>query len=444
MSPWARRCFVGAGIVLALGVSGLVCQRVGERGRYALAYSTYGAGPEGARGLFLLVGREGARPERWTEDLAHLPAGAMLVALGGCDHLMSRPLSRAERAHLLAWIEQGGTLVVAGATDYLPSEIGVSMVEPAPEACWEGMGFVGMILRAARRAQPADDRGSADGRGGPAFSVPDPVVLGRSLRQDATRGDESDGGAWPPDPEWALGRAPPLLGMPPVGLRRPARLSFDPSDREITTLLTVADKPVAVSVRRGRGRVIAIASASAFQNRDLVATQGAVLFSRLLREHGGGTVMFDEYHLGAGDRRGAARWLAQRGLMPPLLQLLIVVALLLWQRGARFGAPRPRPPPDPETTASFVSAIGTLFAKSRDPAGAVQILAQHALRRIARHHHLEAQDAERLAEELRRRKREEAAQAVQAIAAVAAEPGRRPARAAMAIDAAVARAITKV
>jgi hypothetical protein len=231
------------------------------------------------------------------------------------------------------------------------------------------------------------------------------------------------------------------LGVPPIGLRRPADLVFDAGERAITPLLAIDDKPVAVEVRRGEGSVIAIASASPFQNRDLATMGGAELFSRLLRARGGGTVLFDEYHLGAGERRGVVRWIAQRGGLPLLMQMLIVVGLFLWWRGARFGAPRSDRPPEPEATASYVGAIGTLFEKSGDLRGAVAILAEHALVRIAAYHHLEARDAERVAEHLARRGCVEAAESVRAIAAIARQPPRHPVRAVRAIDDALSRAM---
>ena len=41
------RVGLAAALLLALGLSGIMCTRVADRGRYATAYSTYSAGPEG-------------------------------------------------------------------------------------------------------------------------------------------------------------------------------------------------------------------------------------------------------------------------------------------------------------------------------------------------------------------------------------------------------------
>ena len=107
-------------LVATLLAGGLMCSRVGARGRYVTPYSTYGAGKHGARAVFDLTRSLGYRSERWVEDLARLPEGAVLVALGGCRAEMRRSLSLYERTSLLEWVERGGTLIVAGAAAYLP------------------------------------------------------------------------------------------------------------------------------------------------------------------------------------------------------------------------------------------------------------------------------------------------------------------------------------
>lgn len=98
MRRLARRAAIATAVILGLGLSGVMCQRVSARGRYVAAYSTYGSGPEGTRGLYLLAEQIGARPQRWAEDLGRLPeGGGMLVALGACETWMRRDVGRLER-----------------------------------------------------------------------------------------------------------------------------------------------------------------------------------------------------------------------------------------------------------------------------------------------------------------------------------------------------------
>lgn len=186
-----RRLAIALLTITALGASGLVCARIGERGRWALSYSTHGSGPEGTRALYLLAAREQLAPVRWAEDLGALPPGGMLVALGGCEHLSSRPLARPERERLVRWVEEGGTLVVAGAPDVLPDELGVSIVAPGLDECFGRSGLFGMFVRSWRRAEGADagvapdddDRDLADV---PGMVAQDPAGAADELAQRLT------------------------------------------------------------------------------------------------------------------------------------------------------------------------------------------------------------------------------------------------------------------
>jgi hypothetical protein len=411
-----KRVLVGAAVLLALGASGLVCQRVGARGRYATAFSSYGSGPEGTRGLFLLAERLGARPRRWAEDLGRLPPRGMLLALGSCDQLMRRPLSRLERENLKRWVEGGGVLVVAGVDDYARRpDFGVEIVSD-PERCRPTEGLVGMLAdaedRGRRRKRPDDEQRRLD-------------QLPSSLRDDpaGTYDELTEEDALPPA-RIVVGVGDPLLDAPLAGMRRPLRIDVSSTSEsvEILRLDGPNGETAGVRARVGEGAVIALSSASMFQNRDLGSEQGGVLFARLVRaEAPDGPILFDEYHLGVGQQRSLARYLRQVGMGAVALQLLLLVAFALWRFGARFGGARADPEPEPAGTVSYVEGVGTLYARASDPSGAARILVRRALERIGAHHHLDGRDAEKLADELDGRRRAAAAAAVRKIAAHLAE-----------------------
>ncbi|MFO0708600.1 MAG: DUF4350 domain-containing protein [Sandaracinus sp.] len=441
----SAKALVAVLTVLALGALLGMCGRVSDRGRFALSYSTYGAGPEGTRAAFELARAEGFDVRRWNEDVAELPAPATLVAIGGCDHLQSRPLSRPEREALLRWIDAGGTWIVAGATELLDdASFDVRLRVADATRCSEDDGLYGMIVRADRHAREhaardaSQDAGPGDG-GPPEGSPPDAGVPVVSDDPDAgvelgtAVGDQWDKPTPDEDPmaalsrtlgggdavarEWATAEGA-LAGMPSVGLRLPGFVEIDDGvPHEV--LARAAGKAAIVVVPHGQGRIVVITSGSAFQNRDLVLAEGAPLFVRLLRLYARGPVLFDEYHLGAGEARSTMRYLFQRGAAPLVIHLLIILAIVLVRSGRRFGAPRRDRPVEVVTTASFVSAIGALFAKVRDPRGSFRILARRAYARIADHHHVEELDPAKLEEVLRARKREHAADAVRDIARLA-------------------------
>jgi hypothetical protein len=139
---------------------------------------------------------------------------------------------------------------------------------------------------------------------------------------------------------------------------------------------------------------------------------------------GRGPVLFDEYHLGVGERRSMMRYLRQAGATPFIVQLAFAVLLLLWRGGARFGGVRDAPEPAPAGTASFVAATGRLFARAGDPAGAAQILVKQALGRVAAFHHVPAATPHKLARALYERGLAKAGDAVRTIGELENRPPR--------------------
>lgn len=389
-----RRAIIAVVVIGALGAAGLMCTRVSERGRYVGAFSTYGSGPDGTRALYLLTERMGARPQRWAEELGNLPEGAMLVALGSCDQRMRRDMGRIEREELKRWIERGGVLVVAGVEDYVTIDgFGVTL-EGDPETCRPSSGLL-RILEAANERDA----------GLPESFERDPA----GTYEEVT---EEDG---PPPARMAVGVAPPFEALIPIGMRRAIDVEVAGAARS-TTLLALDGpngRPVGVRVDVGRGAVIALASASMFSNADLASQGGGVLFARLVREEAPrGPILFDEYHLGVGERRSMMRYLRQIGGTAIVVQLLLLVALFVWRSGARFGAPKIDPAPEPAGTASYVGGVAALYAKAGDPQGAARIVVRRALARISSFHRLGTIDPVRMADLLEARKNRAAAEAV--------------------------------
>jgi hypothetical protein len=391
---------------------GFVCQRVAERGRFASEYSSYGAGPKGTRGLYLLSEALGARPTRWVEDLAALPTGGMLVALGACKG-MARKLSRYEQQELTRWVEAGGVLLVAGARHYLPKTLGVTF-EPSPD-CPQLLDLLG-----GQSAEKEDAEGGSDAENAEddQEALPAATPDSGSLATAAV-GDE--------DMVWTSPADELLAGLPPIAMRNPGRLVIDEDANAPRVLLSFPDAPTmpessvqreaAVVIERGRGKVVVLASASMLQNRELAAGEGGVLFARLLAAYAPkGPLLFDEYHLGVGERRSMTRYLRNVGATPFVLQLLLAALVWLWRSGARFGAIRRPPPPVPAGTASFVSALGGLFARAADPQGTVRILEHQALAQVAARHHLPpSTSSQRIARALEARGLKRAAAAVMRI-----------------------------
>ncbi len=403
------KIFGAMALVLGLGASGLVCQRVAERGRFAVPYSTYGSGPNGTRALFLLAQSEHLGATRWASDFSGMPEGGMIVALGGCDSLMRRPLSRFEGEELEHWIDRGGVLLVAGANGYLPEDSKVHL--EAAEGCEPGDELLGALAGGDEQ----DDHDGDDPNGEPADEETDesPPDFGSTARAIADLDDVAP-------PVWAIPVGGPLSGLGAVPLRRPGPITVD-AGTDHTELLSLPNGSAGVAVRQGRGLVIVLAAASLFQNRDVASSDGAVLFSRLAHAYAPhGPIVFDEFHLGVGERRSLGQYVRSIGAGPIAIQILIVVLFALFRLGARFGGVKRAPPEEPAGTASYVGAVGALYQKSRDSGGAAQLLVRNALSRIAAYHHLGATSPDVMARVLDDRKRADAATAVRALFAVPA------------------------
>jgi hypothetical protein len=438
-----RKALLATLTLAFFATSTFVCSRVADRGRFTSAYSSYGSGPKGARGLYLLAESLGLSPRRWSQDLAALPRRAMLVALGDCESGMARPLSRYEEQELVRWVEQGGVLLVAGARHYLPDGLGVRFEsEPRCTPEWR-------ILRTEKEKGAGE--GEPSEQSAPELQAPPEPGASQPATDSGTIADLPEAND---DVAWTSPVDRPLLGLEPLPMRQPGRLVLDDGADERVILsmpdaLNMPDSPiqreVGVVVKRGNGRVIALASGSMLQNRALAAADGGVLFARLAQAYAqDGPILFDEYHLGVGERRSMMRYLRQAGASPFIAQLMFVALLLLWRSGARFGGVRQPPEAPPAGTASYVGALGGLFARAGDQAGAAHVLVKQGLTRVAAYHHLPPSAARALAGELSERGLLDAAAAVRAIAdaergAIRGEPGGL-ARLSREIDRAVARA----
>lgn len=412
-----KRAFIGLAVALCLGLLGLTLTRVADRGRFARPFSSYGAGEQGTRGLYVLLAELGVPTLRWSRDLDGLPAHATLVALGSCESATARSLSRFERDELIRWLERGGVLVVAGARNYLPESLGV--------------GF-------------ADDALCDVIHGTPKQETPDLFSL---KRRTLPSNDEAS---------WAVPLQPALAGLPIIPFRAPGELHV--AERVITESLfgippalpaqSAELEPLALTFERGQGRVIVLGSANMLQNAELDSSDGAAMFVRLLGAYAHPKlVIFDEYHLGLGERRSLMQYLRSLGVMPLLCQLLAVAFVLLRRKGARLGPPRQEPQPlaarEPE--ASVLAALGHLYARVGDRAAAVRLIARAALLRIAAQSALPQRRVSALALELEQRGATDSARAVREIVALAAgsEPPLPLAESVARIDAALAVAIRR-
>jgi hypothetical protein len=344
----ASLCAVGALIVLSYAML-----RVAERGRFATPYSTYGAGPEGARAVLLLAQRMGYRAEPLTHELSRLPHGT-LVAFGGCRAASVRKVSRPEREALAHWVEAGGLLISIGVADVLPQGAGLffqrelSCLDQAPESALEAW------------------------------------LQGRSTRSESPARDQL-----------AEAAGPPLSYLLPFSVReaRPLRVGHD---AEATEILRSEEGTLGLTAPYGRGRVVLLGIPEALTNAAL-SDGGGLVFARLLRAFAPeGPVLFDEYHLGMGERRSLIGYVRELGYGPLLLQGLCALLVTLLAFATRVAPAQAFVPGAVRVQRSFLDALSALFQRSQDTRAALNLLAEAALARIARSYHAHGVPAHKL------------------------------------------------
>lgn len=320
--------------------------RVAERGRFASPYSSYGAGPDGTRALLMLARSLGHAPEPFARELSHLPRGTMLI-LSGCRGELLRKVTRPEREALARWVEDGGLLIVAGNADVLPEAAGLSIEQRA--SCRDDTEKT--LLERALLPSPEAERGD------------------RLLPAELT----------------AQAAGPPLTHLLPFDVHEPWTLRAG-HDTEATELLTSREGSLGLTSPFGRGRIVLLGIPEALTNHAL-SDGGGQVFARILRAFAPpGPVMFDEYHLGMGERRSVIGYLRDAGYSALMLQLVLSLLALLAAAAVRI-APAQKTAPRSFAHESFLLTLTRLYQRSQDHQGAVERLASHALARVGRHYH---------------------------------------------------------
>jgi hypothetical protein len=430
------RAAVAVALLLGLGLSGIMCARVADRGRYATAYSTYSAGPEGARAIYELTRRSGHPTQRWVEDLQDLPDGGVLIALGGCLASQRRPLSRYERERLGEWVQAGGTLMVFGAHQYLPDDYPAHL-ERATGGCRTGslQDMLAELEGATTPEQPEQPEAPAPATPAPPGEpASDEHAAAAPPAPETPSALEAGFDVWSPaldedsEPVYlAHTREGPLKDLRGVPMSQPARVVV--ADGPTEQVLAVLGEQRAVSVVEwGEGRLVLAASASMLTNQNVLGHRGGVFFARLLAAHAApaAAVVFDEFHLGTGGTRSLVRYLRQVGVGAALLQLLLLGAIWILRSGRRLGELEVPAATPPGGTVSYVAATSALYSRSPDHNGVARVLLIRALDRVATQQRIRVREPERVVEQLRALGRHEAAVATEELLRLFAEPTPTP------------------
>lgn len=191
-------------------------------------------------------------------------------------------------------------------------------------------------------------------------------------------------------------QTPLLVGPPlqePVGVR--ARAAFETERNDLVTHLAAGSRPVLLSLEQGAGRVILSATAFPFSNAGLKELGNPELVLNLVASvERSDVIWFDEWHHGVRVKRaevsGPDDWLRQTPAGRALLYVAGVIFVALVLRGRRFG----RPVPLPQDTArraplEYITAIANLSRRAGHRSATLRHYSHRLKRDLGRRYRLD-------------------------------------------------------
>ena len=356
--------------VLAL-VSSLsyVKQDKGQDFEIAPNRSTYHSGPTGVRALHDYLNESGYKVIRWRETPQKLLTGpGKLVKTFVVVGDLKVRFTDAEQNALSNWVSTGGHLVVI---DRNPAQN-----SSAKPGAWNIT--IKRIEAPTLDVNPADSKQMTDKV--VALQPVQPTVLTRNVKSvlpsrfasrlniepvpaytehtdDVT---DSDGAAPPPQQATSTSLAPVVHMVDEKGA-------------------------LLIDFAYGSGTVTILSDPYIIANGGIRLNDNLQLAVNLLTT-GGGLIAFDEYHHGKGlTQNNFAGYFADTPVLLIAAQVGLVVLLMLWTRGRRFGRPLPLTQVDRRSSLEFVASMAELQQRARAFDLAIENIYTRTRRVLARH-----------------------------------------------------------
>jgi hypothetical protein len=349
----------GSAIALLFVLAALLAALSGERRADVILRrpSTFFTDASGARALLLVMKKLLPAVDQWRQPLTRLPlpssanSSSTLIVAGP---LM--PMSHAEAEHLDRWLSHGGQLILASADGWPLRQRNASHKARDENA------------EPQHPAKPQDDR-KENAKG--------PTYLSKRA----------------PTMQWAKSKSPihraTGTSVPTALLDLRLERHFS-STGELNVIAAAADNAaLAVELPVGQGRIVAIADPTAISNGALRAVDNAVWLVTLAAAWGSGRVLFDEFHHGFGEKRGAAQ-LAWAFSQTPwgwcLWQIAVTGLLYVFAYQRRFGRISEPPSPDHSNPLDLVQARAGIFQAAAAQWLAVNLIMQNLAQGLSQSH----------------------------------------------------------
>ena len=389
------------GILIVLNTANYVQTRERPDTELTPNRSTYNAGATGTRAFYDLLNEAGYKVMRWRESPGFLLSEnrarvSTFVIIG----TTLRPLADDEIASLLLWVNQGGRLVIIDrfADDVLPKSGGWIITDEFGE-------YPG-----------GTDPANADEmtRGVSSIHPVQPTLLTHNVQsvrlsrfasvikfvyaKSKPESEAAEHGGVTTDP------APFESEEPPT----PAPASENKQSPEVVLSpapvvhLSNSKGAVLVDYPYGKGRVVVLSDPYVVANGGIRLEDNLQLAINTVAGNQG-VIAFDEYHQGRGITQNAlAAYFAGTPILAICGQLALLVLVILWTRGRRFGRALPLPQVDRRSSLEFVASMAELQQR----AGALDLAIENIYSRTRRaltryagvdYHSSRAEIAERVA-----------------------------------------------
>lgn len=303
--------------------------------------STFFTDPSGARALFLVMKQFLPATAQWRRPFQYLPkpgsadAASTLIAAGP-----ARPLSGSEVDHLDRWLASGGQLILLTANGWpmrprMSSNDADSIETPAQNDAEPGA----MPMLLSRYA------------GALHWTKEEKLITGRAAGSSIPNGEITL--AW-------------RRGFTHTGGAK--------------VVASAGNTAVAVEIPVGQGRIIAVADPTMASNGALRRSDNAVWLVSLAAGWGNGKILFDEYHHGFGQKRGA--WQLTRAFFATpwgwcVLQVVAAGLLYVFAYRRRFGRIRELPAPNRASPLELVKARAGVLQVAAAQGLAADLIVQH-------------------------------------------------------------------
>jgi hypothetical protein len=257
------------------------------------------------------------------------------------------PLEEETRDHLVAWVKQGGTLVLAGDPSRWPSDFWVK-----PLTACEGETNSGpTTLRIETR---------------------DAISATRQRQHDED--DDEDDDERPPHA--AAKPSPPEVHHAKIARR--AAMTWPNEDRSPRAIARTADGELYGALRAfGAGRVLGLASSELLSNVGVAVPGNAAAIIAMLATLDRHEFAIARREQGIAPPENPLSGMLHIGLGPALIHAALFLPLLFFAYGTRQSAPRIEPAPRRRAFAEHVQAVGGLYARRRAASHALAVYAKH-------------------------------------------------------------------